>query len=162
VVYLGALTAISAFVAKWILSSNELAYYTVFFEVVISGGILFILTRLHSALRNLNSESKWWNRGLKLLAIIFGLIGLGTFIVGYGLHFSIYEFEGDLGFQSSDLDTQRYVIQGTYVFGTLFLVSSVFAFSAMVGLPLHRRFGWYAAVSHTDPARGRHRVARRR
>src|SRR6185295_18199111 len=86
VVYLGALTAISAFIAKWMLVSNELAYYTVFFEVVVSAGILYILTRIYSALRNQDSESKWWNRGLKILAVIFGLIGFGTFIVGYGLH----------------------------------------------------------------------------
>ena len=147
VVYLGALTAISAFIAKWLLFSNELAYYEVFFEVVVSAGILYILTRIYKVFRSQNSESQWWNRGLKILAIIFGSMGFGTFIVGYGLLSSTYEYADDLGFQSLDAELQRYIIQGSFVFGILFVLSSIIAIVATVGLPLHRKFGWYAAVS---------------
>jgi uncharacterized protein DUF4149 len=147
VVYLGALTAISGFIAKWLFFSNEFSYYQVFFEVVVSAGVLYVLTQVYKTLRNKDSESKWWNRGLKLLAVIFGFMGLCTFVVGYGLYSSLEESERDPVFDSLDSETQKYIVQGTYTFGTLFIVSSALAFTAMVGLPLHRRFGWYAAVT---------------
>ena len=74
-VYFGALTAISDYIAHWFLFSEELLFYEVFITVIISTFVLYILSRVYSALRNKNSTSKWWDRGLKILSIIFGLIG---------------------------------------------------------------------------------------
>src|SRR3712207_338916 len=74
-VYLGALTAISDYIANWFLFSEELLFYEVFITVIVSTAVLYILTRVYSALRVKNSTSKWWGRGLKMLSIIFGLIG---------------------------------------------------------------------------------------
>src|SRR6185503_18647362 len=89
VVYLGALTAISGYIARWIFSAKELAYYQIFFEVVISAGVLYVLTQIYRTLSSKDSESKWWGRGLKILAVIFGLMAFITFILGYGLFSSL-------------------------------------------------------------------------
>ena len=147
VVYLGALTAISSFIAKSLFTSNDFGYFLVFFEVVISAGILFVLAKIHKSLRDKDSNSKWWNRGLRILAVIFGFMGFSTFIVGYGLYSSLEEAQSDPGFQNLDPEIRQYIVQGTYTFGTLFIASSALAFAATIGLPLRRKFGWYGAVS---------------
>jgi L-asparagine transporter-like permease len=71
-VYFGALTAISDYIAHWFLFSEELLFYEVF--IIISTAVTYVLAQVHSALRDKNSTSKWWGRGLKVLSIIFGAI----------------------------------------------------------------------------------------
>jgi len=73
-VYFGALTAISDYIAHWFLFSEELLFYEVFITVIISTAVTYVLAQVHSALRDKNSTSKWWGRGLKVLSIIFGAI----------------------------------------------------------------------------------------
>ena len=51
-VYLGALTAISDYIAHWFLFSEELLFYEVFITVIISTIVLYVLTLVHSNLRD--------------------------------------------------------------------------------------------------------------
>src|SRR5215210_6118634 len=69
-VYFGALTAISDYIAQWFLFSQELLFYEVFITVIVSTAVTYVLAQVHSALRDKNSTSKWWGRGLKVLSII--------------------------------------------------------------------------------------------
>src|SRR5215210_8868755 len=85
-VYFGALTAISDYIAHWFLFSEELLFYEVFVTVIISTVILYVLAQVHSALGDKNSTSKWWSTGLKVLSIVFGVIGfvyLGIEVIQY-------------------------------------------------------------------------------
>src|SRR3712207_4426314 len=92
-VYLGALTAISDYIANWFLFSEELLFYEVFITVIVSTAVLYILARVYSALRVKNSTSKWWGRGLKMLSIIFGFIGFVYLSIGLISYFSIDDFK---------------------------------------------------------------------
>src|SRR5215207_6538584 len=68
-VYFGALTAISNYIAEWFLFSEELLFYEVFITVIVSTAVLYALARVYTALRDKNSTSKWWGRGLKVLSL---------------------------------------------------------------------------------------------
>jgi hypothetical protein len=146
-VYFGALTAISDYIAHWFLFTEEMLFYEVFITVIISTVVLYVLTRVHSALRDKNSTSKWWNRGLKILSIIFGFIGFVYLSIGLIQYFSIDDFRSDPDPRNLDSELQNSIIQNSYLFGTLLTVSGVIAFVATAGLSFHRKFGWYAAVS---------------
>jgi hypothetical protein len=146
-VYFGALTAISDYIAHWFLFSEELLFYEVFITVIVSTVVLYALARVYSALRDKNSTSKWWDRGLKILSIIFGVIGF--FYLGIGLisYFSIDDFRTDPELRNLDSELQNYIIEHSYFFGILLTVSGVIAFVATAGISIRRKFGWYAAVS---------------
>ena len=146
-VYFGALTAISDYIAHWFLFTEEMLFYEVFITVIISTVVLYVLTRVHSALRDKNSTSKWWGRGLKILSIIFGFIGFVYLSIGLIQYFSIDDFRSDPDLRNLDSELQNSIIQNSYRFGTLLTVSGVISFVATAGLSFHRKFGWYAAVS---------------
>jgi hypothetical protein len=141
-VYFGALTAISDYIAHWLLFSEELLFYEVFITVIISTIVLYVLAQVHSALRDKNSTSKWWDRGLKILSTIFGVIGFVYLSIGLIQYFSIDDFRSDPDLKNLDPE-----LQNSYPFGILVTISGVIAFVATAGLSLHRKFGWYAAVS---------------
>jgi hypothetical protein len=146
-VYFGALTAISDYIAHWFLFSEELLFYEVFITIIISTAVLYVLAQVHSALRDKNSTSKWWGRGLKVLSIIFGAIGFFYLSIGLIQYFSIEDFRSDPDIKTLDSKLQNSIIQNSYRFGTLLTVSGVISFVATAGLSLRRKFGWYAAVS---------------
>ncbi len=146
-VYFGALTAISDYIAHWFLFSEELLFYEVFITVIISTVVLYVLAQVYSTLRDKNSTSKWWNRGLKILSIIFGVIGFVYLSIGLIQYFSIDDFRSDPDLKNLDSELQNSIIQNSFRFGTLLTVSGIIAFVATAGLSLHRKFGWYAAVS---------------
>jgi hypothetical protein len=146
-VYFGALTAISDYIAHWFLFSEELLFYEVFITVIISTVVLYVLARVYSALRDKNSTSKWWDRGLKVLSIIFGVIGFVYLSIGLIQYFSIDDFRSDPDLRNLDSELQNTIIQNSYRFGTLLTVSGVIAFVATAGISARRKFGWYAAVS---------------
>jgi hypothetical protein len=146
-VYFGALTAISDYIAHWFLFSEELLFYEVFITVIVSTVVLYVLAQVHSALRDKNSTSKWWGRGLKILSIIFGVIGFVYLSIGLIQYFSIDDFRSDPDLRNLDSELKNSIIQNSYRFGTLLTVSGVIAFVATAGLSFHRKFGWYAAVS---------------
>lgn len=146
-VYLGALTAISDYIANWFLFSEELLFYEVFITVIVSTAVLYILARVYSALRVKNSTSKWWGRGLKILSIIFVLIGFVYLSIGLISYFSIDDFRSDPDLVNLDSELRALIVQISYVFGILLTVSGVIAFVATIGLSIRRKFGWYAAVS---------------
>jgi hypothetical protein len=146
-VYFGALTAISDYIAHWFLFSEELLFYEVFITVIISTVVLYVLAQVYSALRDKKSTSKWWGRGLKILSIIFGIIGFVYLSIGLIQYFSIDDFRSDPDLRNLDSELQNSIIQNSYRFGTLLTVSGVIAFVATAGLSFHRKFGWYAAVS---------------
>lgn len=146
-VYFGALTAISDYIAHWFLFSEELLFYEVFFTVIVSTVVLYVLAQVYSALIDKNSTSKWWGRGLKVLSVIFGVIGFVYLSIGLIQYFSIDDFRSDPDLKNLDSELQNSIIQNSYRFGTLLTVSGVIAFVATAGLSFRRKFGWYAAVS---------------
>jgi hypothetical protein len=146
-VYFGAITAISDYIAHWFLFSEELLFYEVFIAVVVSTLVLYVLAQVYSALRDKNSTSKWWSRGLKILSIIFGVIGFVYLSIGLIQYFSIDDFRSDPDLKNLDSELQNSIIQNSYLFGILLTVSGIIAFVATAGLSFHRKFGWYAAVS---------------
>jgi hypothetical protein len=146
-VYFGALTAISRYIAHWFLFSEQLSFYEVFIEVIVSTLVLYILTQIYSALREKRSTSRWLSRGLKILSIIFGVIGFVYLGIGLVQYFSIDDYRSDPDLKNLDSELQNSIIQSSYLFGTLLTVSGVIAFVATAGLSFRRRFGWYAAVS---------------
>lgn len=146
-VYFGALTAISDYLAHWFLFSEELSFYEVFVTVIISTAVLYVLTKVHGAVRDKSSTSKWWGRGLKILSIVFGVIGFVYLSIGLVQYFSIDDFRSDPDFNNLDSELQNFIIQNSYLFGTLLTMSSVIAFVATAGLSFRRKFGWYAAVT---------------
>jgi hypothetical protein len=146
-VYFGALTAISDYIAHWFLFSEELLFYEVFITVIISTVVLYVLAQVYSTLRDKNSTSKWWSRGLKILSIIFGVIGFVYLSIGLIQYFSIDDFRSDPDLKNLDSELQNSIIQNSYRFGTLLTVSGIIAFVATAGLSFRRKFGWYAAVS---------------
>ena len=146
-VYFGAVTAISDYIAHWFLLSEELLFYEVFITVIVSTVVLYILTRVYSALRDKNSTSKWWDRGLKILSIIFGVIGFVYLSIGLISYSSIDDFRTDPELRDLDSELQNSIIENSYFFGILLTVSGVIAFVATAGLSIRRKFGWYVAVS---------------
>ncbi len=146
-VYFGALTAISDYIAHWFLFSEELLFYEVFITVIISTVVLYVLAQVYSVLRDKNSTSKWWGRGLKLLSIIFGVTGFVYLSIGLILYLSIDDFRSDPDLKNLDSELKNSIIENSYLFGTLLMVSGIIAFIATVGLSIRRKFGWYAAVS---------------
>jgi hypothetical protein len=94
-VYFGALTAISDYIAHWFLFSEELLFYDVFITVIISTVVLYVLALVYSTLRDKNSTSKWWGRGLKILSVIFGVIGFVYLSIGLISYLSIGDFRSD-------------------------------------------------------------------
>jgi hypothetical protein len=146
-VYFGALTAISDYIAHWFLFSEELLFYEVFITVIVSTVVLYVLAQVYSALRDKSSTSEWWGRGLKILSIIFGLIGFVYLSIGLVQYFSIDDFRSDPDLKNLNSELQNSIIQNSYLFGTLLTVSGVIAFAATAGLSFRRKFGWYAAVS---------------
>ncbi len=146
-VYFGALTAISDYIAHWFLFSEELLFYEVFITVIVSTVVLYVLTRVYSALRDKNSTSKWWGRSLKILSIIFGVIGFVYLSIGLISYLSINDFRSDPELMNLDPGLQNSIIDNSYFFGILLTVSGVIAFVASAGLSICRKFGWYAAVS---------------
>jgi hypothetical protein len=146
-VYFGALTAISDYIAHWFLYSEELLFYEVFVTVIVSTVVLYILARVYSALRDKNSTSKWWGRGLKILSVLFGVIGFVYLSVGLISYFSTYDFRSDPDLRNIDSELQNSIIEHSYFFGILLTASGVIAFVATAGLFIRRKFGWYAAIS---------------
>jgi hypothetical protein len=146
-VYFGALTAISDYIAHWFLFSEELLFYEVFFTVIVSTIVLYVLARVYSALRDKDSTSKWWDRGLKILSIILGVIGFVYLSIGLISYFSIGDIRSDPDFRNLDSELRNSITQHSYLYGTLLTVSGIIAFVATAGLSFHRKFGWYAAVS---------------
>jgi len=146
-VYFGALTAISDYIAHWFLFSEELLFYEVFITVIISTVVLYVLAQVYSILRDKNSTSKWWGRGLKILSIIFGVTGFVYLSIGLILYLSIDDFRSDPDLKNLDSELKNSIIENSYLFGTLLMVSGIIAFIATVGLSIRRKFGWYAAVS---------------
>ena len=146
-VYFGALTAISDYIAHWFLFSEELLFYEVSVTVIISTVILYVLAQVHSALGDKNSTSKWWSRGLKVLCIVFGVIGIVYLSIGLIQYFSIEDFRSDPDIKTLDSKLQNSIIQNSYRFGTLLTTSGIVSFVATAGLSFRRKFGWYAAVS---------------
>jgi hypothetical protein len=53
----------------------------------------------------------------------------------------------DPEFRNLDSEVQRIIIQEASLFSILLVLASIIAFTATLGLSLHRKFGWYAAVS---------------
>jgi len=116
-----------------------LIFYEVFVIVIISTVILYVLAQVHSALGDKNSTSKWWSRGLKVLSIVFGVIGfvyLGIEVIQY---FSIEDLRCDPDIKTLDSKLQNSIIQNSYRFGTLLTVSGVISFVATAGLSLRRK-----------------------
>ncbi|MDQ4015514.1 MAG: hypothetical protein M3136_07090 [Thermoproteota archaeon] len=146
-VYFGALTAISDYIAHWFLFSEELLFYEVFITVIISTVVLYVLAQVYSVLRDKNSTSIWWGRGLKILSIIFGVTGFVYLSIGLILYLSIDDFRSDPDLKNLDSELKNSIIENSYLFGTLLMVSGIIAFIATVGLSIRRKFGWYAAVS---------------
>ncbi len=146
-VYFGALTAISGYIAHWFLVAPELSFYEVFIKVIVSTLILFILAQVYSILRDKDSTSKWWSRALKILSIVFGFISLAYLGIGLGLLFSVNEFHSDSDFNKFSPELQQTIIQNSNLFGVLFTGASIIAIVATIGLVYRRKFGWYAAVS---------------
>jgi hypothetical protein len=146
-VYFGALTAISDYIAQWLLFSQELLFYEVFVTVIVSTVVLYALARVYTALRDKNSTSKWWGRGLKLLSILFAITGFVYMGIGLVQYFSIDDFRSDPELKNLDFELRNSIIQDSYRFGTLLTVSGVIAFVATAGISTRRKFGWYAAVS---------------
>ena len=132
-VYFGALTAISDYIAHWFLFSEELLFYEVFITVIISTFVLYILSRVYSVLRDKNSTSKWWDRGLKILSIIFGLIGFVYLGIGLISYLSIDDFRTDPELRNLDSELQSSFIENSYFFGILLTISGVIAFVATAG-----------------------------
>lgn len=146
-VYFGALTAISNYIAQWFLFSEELLFYEVFITVIVSTAVLYALARVYTALRDKNSTSKWWDRGLKVLSILFAIMGFVYLSIGLISYFSINDFRSDPELKNLDSELRNSIIQNSYRFGTLLTVSAVIAFVATAGISVRRKFGWYAAVS---------------
>ena len=146
-VYFGAVTAISDYIAHWFLLSEELLFYEVFITVIVSTVVLYILARVYSALRDKNSTSKWWDRGLKILSIIFGVIGFVYLSIGLISYSSIDDFRTDPELRDLDSELQNSIVENSYFFGILLTVSGVIALVATAGLYIRRKFGWYVAVS---------------
>jgi hypothetical protein len=146
-VYFGALTAISEYIAHWFLFSEELSFYEVFIRVIISTLVLYVLAQIYGVLRDKSSTSKWWCRGLKILSMIFGVIGFVYLSIGLVQYFSIDDYRSDPDFNNLDSELQNFIIQNSYLFGTFLTMSSVIAFVATAGLSFRRKFGWYAAVT---------------
>ena len=146
-VYFGALTAISDYIAHWFLFTEEMLFYEVFITVIISTVVLYVLAQVYRALRDKNSTSKWWGRGLKILSVLFAIMGFVYLSIGLIHYFSIDDFRSDPELQNLDLELRNSIIQNSYRFGTLLTVSGVIAFVATAGISTRRKFGWYAAVS---------------
>jgi len=145
-VYFGALTAISGYISHWFLLNAEISFFEVFVEVIISTLVLFLLSRIYSALRQ-RGNSIWWSRGLKILAVIFCLIGLTYLGLGLALLFSLDEYKTDPNFAQYGQDLQQTVIRFSYFYGILLTASSVIAFVATVGVSIRRKFGWYVSIA---------------
>jgi hypothetical protein len=118
-----------------------------FIEVIISTLILYILAQVYVTLRNKESTSRWWIRALKMLSVIFGVIGFIYVSIGIIQYFSIGEYRDDPDFNKLDIRLQNSIIQRSSFFAVLLSASGIIAFVATFGLPLRRKFGWYAAVS---------------
>ena len=146
-VYFGALTAISDYIAQWFLFSEELLFYEVFITVIVSTAVLYALARVYTALRDKNSTSKWWDRGLKVLSILFAIMGFVYLSIGLISYFSINDFRSDPELKNLDSELRNSIIQNSYRFGTLLTGSAVIAFVATAGISVRRKFQWYAAVS---------------
>jgi hypothetical protein len=115
-VYIGALTAISHYIAHWFIFSQELSFYEVFFTVSISTLVLYVLDQAYGALRNKSSSSKWWSRSLKILSIIFGVMGFVYLSIGLLLSFSVYDYSSDPEFNALSFESQKFIIQNSYLF----------------------------------------------
>ena len=147
-VYLGALTAISLYIAHSLLFSPTLSFYEVFVEVLISTLILYVLSRIYRALdEKKNSSLKWWLRGLKVLSFIFGFIGITYLGIGLIQLFSIGAYFDDPEFNKLNPELQNSLVQNSYFFGIILTISSIIAFVATVGLKYRRKIGWYTAVA---------------
>ncbi len=146
-VYFGALTAISDYIAEWFLFSQELLFYKVFITVIVSTVVLYALARVYTALRDKNSTSKWWDRGLKILSVLFAIMGFLYMAIGLLQYFSIDDFRTDPELKNLDFELRNSIIQNSYRFGALLTASGVIAFVATAGISTRRKFGWYAAVS---------------
>src|SRR3712207_4327205 len=146
-VYFGALTAISDYITQWFLFCEELLFYEVFITVIISTVILYVLTRLYAAMRDKNLTSKWWGRGLKILSILFPVMGFGYLRIGLISYFSIDDFGSDPELRNLDSELRNSLIKNSYFFGIILTFSGIIAFVATAGISTRRKFGWYAAVS---------------
>jgi hypothetical protein len=146
-VYFGALTAISDYIAQWFLFSEELLFYEVFIIVIVSTAVLYVLARVYTAIRDKTSTSKWWGRGLRILSVLFAIMGFVYLSIGLIQYFSIDDFRSDPELKNLDFELRNSIIQNSYRFGTLLTVSGVIAFVATAGISVRRKFGWYAAVS---------------
>jgi hypothetical protein len=84
---------------------------------------------------------------LKVLSIIFAIIGFVYLSIGIIDYLSIDDLRSDPEFKGLDFELRNSIIENSYRFGTLLTVSAVIAFVATAGISTRRKFGWYAAVS---------------
>ena len=78
---------------------------------------------------------------MKVLCIVFGVIGFVYLSIGLIQYFSIEDFRSDPDIKTLDSKLQNSIIQNFYRFGTLLTVSGIISFGATAGLSFRRKFG---------------------
>jgi predicted PurR-regulated permease PerM len=146
-VYFGALTAISTFVVHALLDIEELLFYEVFLEVLLSTAIIYILTSVHKGLENKSWTEKRTNMIIKVLAVIFAIIGSVYMLFGLGQYISSELYPDDPTFKELEQHEQEQTIQEGHLSAIAFITCSIIAFSAIAGLWRHQKLGWYSAVA---------------
>jgi hypothetical protein len=146
-VYLGGLTAVSTFVVHKLFDMEELLFYEVFLEVLLITAIIYILSSVHNSLENRNWNEKRTNIFIRVLAVVFAIIGATYMLFGLGQYISLVLYPNDPTFNELELDEQEQTIQEAHLFAVAFIACSVTAFAAATGLWRHKKFGWYSAVA---------------
>jgi hypothetical protein len=116
-VYFGAQTAISDYIAHWFLFSEELLFCEVFVTVILSTVILYVLAQVHSTLGDKNSTSKWWSKGLKSLSMVFGVIRFVYWVLGLFYTFQLKILEAILTLRLSILNCKILLFRILIVLG---------------------------------------------
>jgi hypothetical protein len=146
-VYFGGLTAISTFVVHKLLGIEELLFYEVFFKVLLFTAIVYILTSVHNRLENKKWTEKRLNIVIKVLAVVFAIIGAAYLLFAFGQFLSLDTYANDPTFKELESHEQKQTIQEAYLFAIAFFTCSVIAFGATTGLWRHHKFGWYSSVA---------------
>jgi hypothetical protein len=147
-IYFGGLTAISTFVLHRLLGIEELLFYEVFFEALLFSAIVYALASLYSSLERKKWTQKRSNIIIRVLAMVFAIIGAGYLVFGSGQFLSLeLLYANDSTFNALDPHEQEQAIQEAYLFAIAFFISSVIAFIAAAGLWRHRKLGWYSGVA---------------
>jgi predicted PurR-regulated permease PerM len=133
-VYLGGLTAVSTFVVHKLFDMEELLFYEVFLEVLLITAIIYILSSVHNSLENRNWNEKRTNIFIRVLAVVFAIIGATYMLFGLGQYISLVLYPNDPTFNELELDEQEQTIQEAHLFAVAFIACSVTAFAAATGL----------------------------